>query len=173
MLNYIKNTTKILLPFFSLLIFNSISAQNNLDKGDAQINVGLGMSNWGLPVYVGADFGVVPDFTIGAEFSYRNYNDRFANIRYRHSVTGALINGNYHFNTLLSTPSKLDIYAGLNLGFYSWQYDRNYPGARYTGWGWGGQIGGRYFFSNKVGLNLEFGGGAALSGGKLGLTFKL
>jgi hypothetical protein len=65
------------------------------------------------------------------------------------------------------------LYAGLNIGFYSWRYDRNYIGQRYTGLGWGGQVGGRYFLSEKVGINLEFGGGAALSGGKLGLTFKL
>jgi len=39
--------------------------------------------------------------------------------------------------------------------------------------GLGAQVGGRYYISNKVALNLEFGGGNAFSGGKFGLTFKL
>lgn len=166
---YHKSALVIVLSFISLTSFS----QNNLDKGEAQLNVGLGFSNWGVPVYIGADWGVVEDFTIGAEFSYRNYNDRFNNTKFRHSVAGALINGNYHFNNLLDLPSKVDLYAGLNIGFYSFRYDRNYSGQRYSGLGWGGQLGGRYFFSEKMGINLEIGGGAALSGGKIGLTIKL
>jgi len=39
--------------------------------------------------------------------------------------------------------------------------------------GRGAQIGGRYYFTQKVGINLELGGGNAFSGGKIGLTFKL
>ena len=38
----------------------------------------------------------------------------------------------------------------------------------------GFQIGGRYYFTNKVGINLEFGGGHnTLSGGKIGISIKL
>lgn len=167
---YFQKTTLILI----LLLFRMTSfAQNNLDKGQAQINVGLGFSNWGIPVYIGADWGIDKDITLGAEFSYRNFNDRFNNTKYRHSISGALINGNYHFNNLLDLPDEINLYAGLNIGFYSWRYDSNYIGQRYSGLGWGGQVGGRYFISEKVGINLEFGGGAALSGGKIGLTFKL
>jgi hypothetical protein len=39
--------------------------------------------------------------------------------------------------------------------------------------GLGAQIGGRYYLSDKVGLNLEFGGGNAFSGGKFGVSIKL
>jgi len=39
--------------------------------------------------------------------------------------------------------------------------------------GIGGQIGGRYYFTEKFGVNLEFGGGNAYSGGKLGISIKL
>jgi hypothetical protein len=40
-----------------------------------------------------------------------------------------------------------------------------------SGLGLGAQIGGRYFFKDNFGLNLEFGGGNALSGGKFGITY--
>ena len=83
------------------------------------------------------------------------------------------INGNYHFNTLLDIPTNWDFYAGLNLGFYFWNSDDDYPGTRSSGLALGGQIGGRYYFSKKFGINLEAGGANAFSGGKFGVTIKL
>ena len=168
-----KPLKKTILILILLLLKSTTHAQNSLDNGQAQINVGLGFSNWGIPVYIGADWGVDDNITVGAEFSYRNYNDRLNSTNYRHSIAGALVNGNYHFNNLLDLPDNIDLYAGLNIGFYSFRYDRNYIGQRYSGLGWGGQVGGRYFFSEKMGINIEIGGGAALSGGKIGLTIKL
>jgi hypothetical protein len=35
------------------------------------------------------------------------------------------------------------------------------------------QVGGRYYFTEKVGINLEVEGGNAFSGGKFGLSIKL
>jgi hypothetical protein len=70
-------------------------------------------------------------------------------------------------------PKKWDFYAGLNIGFYVWSSPNDYKGSNSSGLGLGAQIGGRYYLSNKVGLNLELGGGNAFSGGKFGLTFKL
>jgi outer membrane immunogenic protein len=168
-----NKTIKTSLILILLINVTSTSAQNKLDKGQTQINVGLGFSNWGVPVFIGADWGAKVDITIGAEFSYRNFNEQFNKIQYRKNISGVLINGNYHFNTILDLPKEVDLYAGLNIGFYSWRYDNNYSDKRISGLGWGGQVGGRYFISKKIGINLEFGGGFALSGGKLGLTFKL
>lgn len=62
---------------------------------------------------------------------------------------------------------------GLNLGFYVWSSPDAYQGSHSSGLGIGAQIGGRYYFTNKVGLNFEFGGGNAFSGGKVGVTIKL
>ena len=159
---------------FAFLLFASlIYAQAPVKKGESQLNAGLGLSSWGLPVYLGLDYGVHPDITVGGELSYRSYNDKYANIRYDHSVIGISGNGNYHFNRVLEIPRNWDFYAGLNLGFYIWNSPNDYQGSHSSGLGLGAQVGGRYFFNNKIGLNLEFGGGNAFSGGKLGLTFKL
>ena len=46
-------------------------------------------------------------------------------------------------------------------------------GSHTSGLGLGAQIGGRYFISRTVALNLEFGGGNAFADGKFGLTVKL
>lgn len=164
---------KQILTFILVLATSAIFAQNPLAKGQSQINAGVGFSTWGVPVYLGFDYGVHPDISLGAELSYRGYNDSWDHDKYRHSVIGVLGNANYHFNTVLNIPSDWDFYAGLNLGFYSWNSPYGYKGSHTSGLGLGAQIGGRYYFSNKVGVNLEFGGGNAFSGGKFGLTIKL
>jgi hypothetical protein len=73
----------------------------------------------------------------------------------------------------LNIPSTWDFYAGLNLGFYYWNSRNDYPGNSRSGIGLGAQIGGRYYFTNKIGLNLELGGGNAFSGGKVGISIRL
>lgn len=158
----------------SLLLFsNLIFAQSPIGKGESQLNAGIGLSSWGVPVYLGLDYGVHPDITVGGELSFRSYRDKYANVNYDHSIIGISGNGNYHFNRVLEIPKKWDFYAGLNLGFYIWSSPNDYQGSHSSGLGLGAQVGGRYFLSDKVGLNLEFGGGNAFSGGKFGLTFKL
>lgn len=164
---------KQILTFMLIFTTCAIFAQSPLPKGKSQLNAGVGFSTWGVPVYLGFDYGVHPDISLGAELSYRGYNDNWKDNKYRHSVIGFLGNANYHFNTVLNIPSNWDFYAGLNLGFYSWNSPYDYEGNHTSGLGLGAQIGGRYFFSDKVGVNLEFGGGNAFSGGKFGLTIKL
>lgn len=152
------------IPFF---------AQNPINKGQGQFNAGVGFSSWGIPLYLGFDYGVHKDITIGGELSYRSYHDRWDGRRYNHSIIGISANGNYHFNSLLNIPNNWDFYAGLNVGFYIWNSNNAYRGSHSSGLGIGGQVGGRYYFNDKLGINLEFGGGNAFGGGKLGLSIRL
>ncbi len=156
-----------------LSVIAILSYSQSLPKGQSQLNLGVGFSDWGVPVYIGFDHSVSNDITLGLELSYRGYTERYNGNDYNHSVTSFSGNGNYHFNRVLEIPSNFDFYAGLNLGFYVFSSPAGYPGTHSSGLGLGAQIGGRYFFSKKTGLNLEFGGGNAFSGGKFGLTFKL
>lgn len=144
-------------------------AQGNLGKGKVQINVGLGFSGWGIPVYGGFDYGVHKNITIGAEGSFRSYNT----VGYQFSIIGISGNANYHFNEVLELPKKMDLYAGLNIGYYIYNTPKGYLGTSLSTVGVSGQVGFRYFFTDKIGGNIEFGGGNATSGGKIGLTFKL
>lgn len=165
---------KLKLVFISILMVTSTAfAQHPTPKGGVQLNAGVGFSSWGIPVYLGLDFGVHKDITVGVEASYRSYSDRYKDYRYNHSVLGISGNANYHFNSLLNMPSKWDFYAGLNVGFYYWDSPKNYYGQHYSGLGLGAQVGGRYYFTDRFGVNLEFGGGNAFSGGKIGVSFQL
>ncbi|MDD4108018.1 MAG: outer membrane beta-barrel protein [Prolixibacteraceae bacterium] len=157
---------------FVIAILTAVG-QSPVPKGQSQFNAGLGLSSWGVPVYLGLDFGVHNDITVGGELSYRGYHDKINSVNYDHTVIGISGNGNYHFNRVLDIPPTWDLYAGLNAGFYIWNSAREYPGTHTSGLGLGAQIGARYYFSDNVGLNIEFGGGNAFSGGKFGISILL
>lgn len=149
------------------------SAQAPLSAGNAQLNLGVGFSGWGVPVYGGLDYAVDNDITIGAEVSYRSWNEGWHGYDYKHSITGICGNFNYHFGKALKMKPKWDLYGGVNIGFFIWSSPSGYEGDHTSGLGLGAQIGIRYALSRVVALNLEFGGGNAFSGGKFGLTIKL
>jgi len=163
---------KYYLSLILVFLTGMIYAQNPIPRGTTQLNAGVGFSSWGVPVYVGLDFGVGGDLSFGPELSFRNYHEDWLNNRYNSSVIGISGNGNYHFNRIMNIPSNWDFYAGLNVGFYVWKSPDGYPGNNASGLGLGGQIGGRYYFTNRFGINLEVGGGNAFSGGKFGISLK-
>jgi outer membrane immunogenic protein len=148
------------------------------NNGNMLLNVGVGFSNWGIPVYAGLEGYVHPDITVGGLVSYRSYNRGWSNYDYKTNIFNIAAVGNYHFDRVFNLNSNWNIYAGLNLGFNIVSYSEpagapKYNGTSASGLALGAQVGVRYYFSNKVGLNLEFGGGNVLSGGRIGLTFKL
>ena len=83
-------------------------------------------------------------------------------------------------------PEKFDFYAGANIGFYlehayyrSWHNGRENYSENYSAFVTGVQVGGRYFFNQKFGLNAELNasntfvtyGGGMFGGGKFGITY--
>ncbi len=165
---------RIRLLFFSLIFFFHFYSysQNPLNKGESQFDAGVGLSGEGIPVYIGYDYSIHRDITIGGEISGRTFREHYKLVYYRHNVIGIIGNANYHFNNLLEIDSEWDTYAGINLGFYYWDLPDLYPGDYSSGVGLGLQIGGRYYFSDNIGLNLEFSGGNIFSGGKFGVSIK-
>ncbi len=148
------------------------SAQSPLETGGKQLNAGVGLSGWGVPIYVGLDYGIYENITVGGEISFRSYHDNYSGVKYNHSIIGIMANGNYHFNELLDIPSEWDLYAGLNLGYFIWRSSSDYTGTGNSGIDLSGQIGGRYFFKKNLALSLEFSGGNSTAGAKLGITYK-
>ena len=167
------------------------SAQADLGKGNLQLNAGTGISGWGIPVYVGLDYGVTDEITVGGELSYRYDTSSYAiranfgrfgeyrsdKITYRHHTFGVFTNGNYHFNRLLRLPRQLDLYAGASLGFFfgsvtSSEGNIKYTGDDYSGFSLAAQTGARYFFTDNFGVNLELSGGLLTSGLKAGITYR-
>jgi hypothetical protein len=156
-----------------VLVASISMAQSPLPKGQAQLNAGVGLSSWGVPIYVGLDFGVTPELSLGGEVSFERYDEDWHAYHYNHSIVSISGNANYHFNKLMKIPSNWDLYAGINIGFYIWSSPGDYHGDHSSSLGLGAQVGGRYYLSKTVGLNLEFGGGNEFSGGKFGVSIKL
>src|ERR1035437_211226 len=111
---------KTFLAITLLAIFGISYGQSPLSVGKSQLNMGVGLSSWGVPIYVGMDYGIIRNISIGGELSFSSYNEDWKGYTYHHNVIGISGNGNYHFNSLLKIPSKFDFYAGLNLGCYVW-----------------------------------------------------
>lgn len=162
---------------FTLLSFN-LSAQSPINKGNQQLSAGLGFSSWGIPVFATYEYCVAPNFTIGGDFSYRNYKERWNRYDWNHHIIGLVAVGNYHFTDLLEIPTNIDLYAGANLGFviydtYDGPNDIEYNGDYSSGLGLGIQVGGRYYFNDNIGIMLQFGGGNTAANGRIGASFRL
>lgn len=178
-MRYIKKN-KLMKKFILMIAFgfisNGIFAQVPLKEGEAQLNAGLGFSGWGVPVYVGVDFGLVRDVTLGGQLSFQTDNDsyHYDGNKYdnKASAVGIGINGNYHFNRIMDIPSNFDFYAGASVTYYIWDYKNDGPHTDNDSFGPGVQVGGRYFFNEHFGLNLELAGNTGTSGGKFGITYK-
>jgi hypothetical protein len=154
-----KIMRKYLLLFLVLGILNASFSQAPLKKGQKQLNMGLGASGYGLPGYIGMDFSIHPDITLGGELAFNLNGFNYVIPKF---------NANYHFNTLIGIPPEFDFYAGANVGFLIWFGDDDYV----SGLDLGLQVGGRWYWNNKWGLNLEFGGGTGW-GTKFGVSMKI
>ncbi|MDO4879986.1 MAG: hypothetical protein Q3983_01785 [Capnocytophaga sp.] len=152
------------------------SAQATLGKGNVQLNAGFGFSGWGIPVYAGIEAGLNEDITLGGEVSFRSYSADWAYRSYTHNIFGVMAVGNYHFNRIIPRlPSEVDVYAGLGLGYFISSSGSGYNGSSYSGVNARIHTGGRYFFTNNFGVNLEVGAEIGeLNNGilKMGITYK-
>lgn len=157
------------------------SAQAPLEKGGFQLNAGVGLSGWGVPISLGLDYGIGNDLTVGGELSYRSHTDKIdiwggAKIEWNYTYIGILANTNYHFNRVLNIPSQYDLYGGLALGYFiasvSNKDGLSYTGSNASSFSAGLIVGGRYFFNDVLAANLELSGASATSGAKIGITYK-
>lgn len=148
-------------------------------NGFKQVNFGVGVSTWGVPVYAGMDFGVSDKITIGPRVSYRRYGENYnfggTRYSYHYSIFNLSFRGDYHFSGhLVDIPEELDLYGGLSLGYSIW-------GNNFDGQGdFNGessqvylaiQAGARWYFHNNWGVNVEASGGS-LSGLDIGLSYR-
>lgn len=165
--------------FFIALIFsNKTQAQYNpYDDGSKIFTVGIGATGWGIPIFGRLEVPVADNITVGGNVSYQSYSEKYSSYKWRHTIIGFGVLGNYHFNELFQISDEWDVYGGATLGYYVWntKYDDNGSSFDYSGSGDGGfslglQIGGRYFFKDNMAVNLELGGGTVLSNGTVGLS---
>lgn len=155
------------------LVFSTsvVNAQfNPYSDQSALLSVGIGVSGWGVPLFARLDYPVAENITVGGGLSYQSYS-RFGLSGF--SLIGIQARGNYHFNELFElTSDEFDLYGGASLGYFIY----NSPNDSFDnmgGFSLGIQVGGRYFLSEKIALNAEFGGGSVISAATIGVTFLL
>lgn len=158
-----------ILLVIAMLVGTQSFAQLAVDKGTKFVNLGIGVGggyyyNAGLGFNGAIDLGVAKNITVGAAAGFRSFGDGFGGFD-----IGA--RGAYHFNELLSlSTDKADLYAGLGITYFKYTgpytgfYDASFISVPF-------HLGGRYFFSDKVGGFAEL--GSSISILKVGVTFKL
>ena len=131
-----------------------------LGQGESALSKDGKQWNFGLPGYVGLDFAVHDMVTVGPKIVYELFNNN--------NTFKAGVVGDFHFNQLIGIPSNFDFYAGVSAG---WRFKSD-DNKGTDGFDIGGQVGGRWFWSDKWGLNLEFGFSGFVGGG-LGVTMRM
>ena len=135
-----------------------VQAQSTMGKGQLVGSARLGFSNYGVPIDLALDYGLVGGLingnaaiSVGGDLGVYMYDNVDGGLG-MHLSLGA--RGNFHYEFV----SNLDTYVGLNLGLLG----RNFA--------MGGQLGARYYFG-KIGVNLEFGLGYS-NNGAIGVSYK-
>lgn len=138
---------RILLLSLVMFLFTGFAFSQSVGKGGKQLNFGIGFID-GIPLYVGADFGVHNDVSIGPEVDFDLGGFDWMRIKFR---------ADYHWNSLMGIPDPWNFYSGVGLG----------PKIGFSGNGnvdflFQVNIGGRWYWSDW-GLNSEFGFGTDIN----------
>lgn len=141
-----------IIGIMALLISLNLQAQSPLEIGGIQANAGLSVGDDVSGGYIGADYGLIEDITVGGRIWLASNFFQFA------------VNGNYHFDELIGLPSEWNVYGGASLGYLSIENASDFD--------IGLQAGGRYFFTDQWAVNAEIGGTNNISGLRLGATYK-
>lgn len=189
-----NNIKKLSLAALMILAFSAVSvnvnAQNSYGfapgEGFKQINFGVDVDGYGIPIYLGVDFAVSEMVTLGARASFETKSYKHdKELTTRSTIILPSFRGDYHFSGHIEgLPEELDLYGGLSLGLIMWSsnveyYEYNFNGDRilreknYSSsdlklWM---QLGARYYFNEKWAVNAEF--GSYGYNGSIGFSYKL
>lgn len=138
---------KIVLVFMLFLGMNSLFGQ-----AQSQLNFGIIGASWDFPV--AEDVSIAPFARTGLNMDWL--------------VVGGKVD--YYFDNLMGLPAEWDVYGGANIGYVSLL---NNNLASVNALFLGLEVGARYFWNEKWGVNLELGGGAIGVIPGIGITMKL
>ena len=151
--------------------FTTVKAQDIKGKSFLNAGVGVGFAYYGgiggLPFHASYEYGVTDNISAGVSVGYWSNNYLGDKL----SSTFFSARGSYHLNDAFEIKNKqLDVYAGLGLGFHTFNSSL---GGGYT-WGsgvyLGAIVGGRYYFKDNIGAFAEI--GYDLAWLKVGAAFK-
>ncbi len=125
---------------------------SNVANAQAQKYLNIGGAGTGF--YGSIEFPVSSVITVAPQFS-TNYNFNTLVIAGK---------ANFYLDEVFELDSSWDVYAGANLG---WRVETGNDGVNF-----GLQVGARWFWDDKWGVNAEVGGGTGVLGG-VGVTMKM
>jgi len=166
------------------LLVPGSSAQ--VQKGESVISAGLGLGYPGLygtgkmpPIFLSFDHAIQPKISIGGIVSYSTSTYDFVRDSWSYTYIFVGARGGYHFGgDLLKDAKNVDLYGGATLGYhivsakFSGVDEKLHPysaGGSYFGFGL--YLGGRYYFTPKLGATAELGYDIGFF--KIGLSYKL
>ena len=165
-----------LLALTAMVCFQITAQAQSYQKGDKLLNLGIGLGTYGAGgIGLGGSFeyGIHDAISVGVLGGYSGRSNYLGAGRWSVLTFGA--RGSYHFNELLKLDDdKIDVYAGLGLGYrnISWSYSG--LGGYNDSWGSGilflGHIGARYYFKPNLGVFAELGSGFGTL--QAGVSFK-
>ena len=128
----------------------------SVNKG---LNFGVGLDGNGLPVYANYDIPVTANLAVApsVQFNLAGFDWVSPGVKV-----------DYYFDDLLGLPAEFDVYGGGNIGFVIYLDNDNGT----SGLSMGAEIGGRWWFQENMGLNVEVSGGLGF-GTKVGLSMKM
>ena len=142
--------------FVVLFVFIATYSFGQEGNRPGLLNFGVGAGD-GFPVYASLEFDVHEDISVGPFVAFNLEEVNWFRLG---------VKGDYYFDRILSIPEKFDFYAGLSLGYAVGLNDNN--GGVYMDL----HVGGRWFWNEKWGLNVEL-GGYKTAGGLIGVSMKL
>lgn len=143
------------------------------------LNGGIGLASYwggGIPIGVSFETTIMDNVSVGGSIDYAHYGRNYGGYKWNYNFIYAGARGSYHFGELLETGDKFDPYAGISLGFRyasykdSYGYSNDYYNPYNSGLYLGIHVGGRYYFTDKIGGFAEVGYG--VSALRLGVTAK-
>ena len=137
-----------------LLALGLLSSNTSFSQARKQLNFG----GLGTGLYASLDIPLGQNLYF-APFAKTDWD-------FNHLIAGAKLD--FNFDGLFGAGDAWDFYAGVN-GGWKFRFDDNNEGEDFD---LGAHIGARWFWSDKWGLNAEFGGGTGIDGG-IGITMKL
>jgi|GEM_PF-5770910 len=158
------------------MAFFAFSAQAQLNKGDKQVNLGVGL--FGLGFNATAQYGIMDDLGVGLYVGYERNTFGLGLVGLGNYSTNTIMAGpigTYHFNRVLNMKSdKFDLYASAGALLHSVSYSKEWRALNNNNtnidFGVLARVGGKYNFSEKMSIFGDIGyGGSWLQGG---ISFK-
>lgn len=142
------------------------------------LNGGIGLASYwggGIPIGVSFETTLADNLSVGGSVDYARYGRNYGGYKWSYNFIYAGARGSYHLGELLQTGDKFDPYAGISLGVRIASYKDNagygdYYNPYNNGLYLGLHVGGRYYFTEKVGGFAEVGYGVTAL--RLGVTAK-